>query len=72
MTLISDIYKQISALNSKLKEIQELCSHPEPAVTKTYSADTDTLGNSTGEGTNYYHCSLCDKKWSERTGKRWR
>lgn len=65
MTVINDLREQISALQSKINEIQNECSHPKSCVTKKYHEATDEYGTTVTNKWNTFSCSLCEHRWTE-------
>lgn len=65
MSRVTDIQEEIKKLNNELKEIQEACSHPKPAVISKHDANT---GNWSSADDSYWidhHCTMCDKHWRQ-------
>jgi len=67
MTIVNELQEEARQLYSKIKVIQDECSHPDSCVTYEYGANT---GNYDPTADNYwvnFHCKLCDKYWIKRT-----
>ena len=65
MNRVDEIKNQISILKEELNQIQLECSHPKSCLKKVSHSST---GNFDPDDNRYwynYHCSLCDKSWTE-------
>lgn len=65
MSRVDDIKAEIKKLSAELKEIQDECSHPESCTTKVAKSNTGNYDPSCDRYWYDFHCSLCDKRWSE-------
>lgn len=64
MNRIDQLRNSIEQLNNEIAQIQGLCSHPGICTLVDRHRDSgDPLG--TPETIVDYHCTLCDKKWTE-------
>ena len=69
MSVIANLKAQISALQEQIEEIQEQCSHPSACVTKKRGSDTGNFCPSDDSYWTDFHCTLCDKRWTEPGSK---
>ena len=65
MSIIDDLLEQRENINRQIEEIQEQCSHPVGGVKKSHGASTGNYDPTENCYWTDFHCSLCDKKWSE-------
>jgi hypothetical protein len=65
MNKVEEIKNEISELYAKLKNIQSECSHPSDCITKKHGSDTGNWDRNEDCYWTDFHCSLCDKKWTE-------
>lgn len=66
MTLVPELRRQIALLQKRIESIQDDCSHPDSAVTKTARSDTGNYDRSQDEYWNDCECLLCLKRWREK------
>lgn len=66
---VRDLKYEIAALQIKINEIQSLCSHPEPCVTKVHKANTGNYDPTQDCYWTEFTCSLCEKHWTEEGSK---
>lgn len=64
MNVVRDLQEEIEKLRAQIKEIQDQCSHPEAALTKTYGSNTGNYDPSADGYWIDYTCGLCGKKWT--------
>lgn len=69
MTKIEELQLQIAQCSRQIKEIQAECSHPKSCLTKKHGADTGNWCPSDDSYWTDFHCSLCDKRWTEEGSK---
>jgi hypothetical protein len=63
--IVFKLKNDIRAIEARIADIQENCSHPSEALTDKAGANT---GNYCPGDDSYwvdFHCHLCDKKWRE-------
>jgi hypothetical protein len=65
MNIIQELKAQREAIDTQIKNIQEACSHPDPALKKNPRSDTGNWDRSQDSYWFECHCTLCDKKWIE-------
>lgn len=65
MSKVDEIKKQIKTLEKELIQIQSECSHPASCLEKTAHSNTGNYDPSSDCYWYDFHCSLCDKRWSE-------
>lgn len=63
--VIEEYRAQINILQQKIDAIQNACSHPAECVTVKHGADTGNWNRADDSYWIDYHCSLCDKRWTE-------
>ena len=66
---VRDLKFEIAALVSKIAEIQSLCSHPSPCVTKEHKANTGNYDPTQECFWTEFRCELCEKTWTEEGSK---
>lgn len=62
---ISALKKQVELIYDQIKEIQDECSHPTAAMVIVNKSNTGNYDPSEDCYWTEFHCTLCDKKWSE-------
>jgi hypothetical protein len=65
MNKVDDINNQISNLYKELKQIQKECSHPKSCLEKEAKSNSGNYDPSADRYWYDFHCTLCDKRWSE-------
>lgn len=65
MSRVDEIKEAIKRLSNELKEIQDECSHPEACLIKEAHSNTGNYDPSCDRYWYTFHCTLCDKIWSE-------
>lgn len=63
--MVEDLKKQIAKLYEEIEAIQNECSHPKMAVTKTYRGSSGNYDRTCDGYWIDFHCKLCDKRWTE-------
>ncbi len=63
MSRITELKGIIADAYNEIQEIQKLCSHPAPCVTKKYTSNTGNWNPRDDTYTIKLHCELCDKNW---------
>jgi hypothetical protein len=71
VSVIKDLRQRIEVLQREIDAIQDGCSHPTPAVTKTHRCDDDEYGTFLVDSrySTQFRCGLCDKYWTEEGSK---
>lgn len=70
--MYNNIQSQIAALEAEIKSLQfkhtslqQLCSHPKEIVNKVHKSDTGNWDKGDDSYWIEYHCTCCNKKWTE-------
>jgi len=69
MNIVQELKTQIVDLQFRLKRIQDECSHPVIALTKTHHSDTGNWCRSDDRYWTTFNCGLCEKTWNEEGSK---
>ena len=66
MTIIEKLQLQRQQCQTKIKNIQSACTHPDDALTKVAKSDTGHWDWDRNDDSYWHemHCHLCDKRWN--------
>ncbi len=64
MTKVQRLQKKIGDLQDRIRDIQNDCRHPDNQLIVKHRGDTGNYDPSCDIYWTEYHCSVCDKMWS--------
>lgn len=64
MNKIQELKQKIAECESQIKELQDTCSHPPLALEYRHCSNTGNYLEADEYWTDF-HCTLCEKRWSE-------
>lgn len=65
MSRVIEIKAEIQKLVDQLDSIQADCSHPKGALKTKHGSSTGNYDPTSDSYWTDYHCTICDKKWTE-------
>lgn len=63
--IVGQLKQQIKDLETKIKSIQDQCSHPKEALESKNGGNTGNYDPSNDCYWIDHHCHLCEKKWTD-------